>query len=103
MPLTFDSRAYNVVGVDGQEFHVRPIGGQFHVIRSRCPHRGGPLRLGRIDGEVLVCPWHSTRVALSKCVGTAAPAVFRRSSSAIFVAIDGSGREPARLRWAAGP
>ena len=102
MPFTFDSRAYNVIGLDGQDFHVRAIAGRVHVVRSRCPHRGGPLRLGRIDGEAIVCPWHSSRVALAKCMGTAAPAVFRRSNNTIFVAVDGGGGGAAMLRWSAG-
>lgn len=97
MPLSFDARDYNVISVNGEELHVRSIAEQVYVLRSRCPHRGGPLRLGRIRDEVIVCPWHGTKVALSRCVAGAAPTVFRRSSNAVFVAIDAC--EDAMLRW----
>jgi len=26
-----------------------------------CPHQGGPLSEGQIDGEIVVCPWHQWR------------------------------------------
>ncbi len=32
---------------------------QFGVISGVCNHAGGPLADGRLDGEYVVCPWHS--------------------------------------------
>ena len=26
-----------------------------------CPHTGGPLELGRLEGDCVVCPWHGAR------------------------------------------
>ena len=33
--------------------------GQFGAISGVCNHSGGPLGRGRLDGEYVVCPWHS--------------------------------------------
>src|SRR6266498_2721589 len=34
------------------------IDGHLFAIDSVCPHQGGPLGEGVLDGEVLTCPWH---------------------------------------------
>ena len=34
-------------------------------INRRCPHQGGPLEKGRIEGNDLVCPWHGCRFSLT--------------------------------------
>src|SRR5688572_6479417 len=33
--------------------------GQFHAISGVCNHVGGPLGDGRLEGDYVVCPWHS--------------------------------------------
>ena len=30
----------------------------FYAIENRCPHRGGSLGDGMIDGNEISCPWH---------------------------------------------
>ena len=37
---------------------VFKVNGQFHAIANTCPHRGGPLGEGTLDGTVVTCPWH---------------------------------------------
>ncbi len=32
--------------------------GQIHAIDGICPHAGGPLSEGTLDGFVVTCPWH---------------------------------------------
>ena len=32
--------------------------GRFHATSPLCPHEGGPLAEGWIEGEAVVCPWH---------------------------------------------
>ena len=34
------------------------LNGQVHALDNTCPHAGGPLGEGKMDGEVVVCPWH---------------------------------------------
>jgi len=35
------------------------IGGTFHALTNLCPHRGGPLGQGFVDGSQVSCPWHN--------------------------------------------
>lgn len=34
------------------------IGGKFYACDDACPHAGGPLSEGYIDGTMVSCPWH---------------------------------------------
>ncbi len=34
------------------------VQGTFHALDGRCPHRGGPLGQGFLDGSLVSCPWH---------------------------------------------
>ena len=51
-------RAAEVV-VHGQAIALFNIGGTFHALDGRCPHRGGPLGQGFLDGSRVSCPWHN--------------------------------------------
>ena len=44
-------RAYALANVDGQ----------FYALDNNCPHNGGPLGKGTLDGRTLTCPWHGWR------------------------------------------
>lgn len=44
-----------------RELALFNIDGKFHCIDNLCPHRGGPLAEGMIDGCNVVCPWHGWR------------------------------------------
>jgi nitrite reductase (NADH) small subunit len=35
------------------------VGGELNAIDNWCPHRRGPLGQGWVEGESVVCPWHS--------------------------------------------
>ncbi len=35
------------------------IGGELAAVDNLCPHRHGPLGQGWVEGESVVCPWHS--------------------------------------------
>ncbi|MGZ9189035.1 MAG: Rieske (2Fe-2S) protein [Nitrospira sp.] len=37
------------------------VNGMFLAVDNTCPHAGGPLGEGALDGEVLECPWHGWR------------------------------------------
>ena len=34
------------------------VDGVFHALDGICPHQGGPLGKGRLQGCTLTCPWH---------------------------------------------
>lgn len=44
--------------VRGSEIAIFNIQGKFYAVDNLCPHQGGPLVAGKVEGEVLTCPWH---------------------------------------------
>ena len=53
-----DSR---VVEAEGRAIAVFNVDGAYYAIDNLCPHRGGPLADGDLDGAVIACPWHAWR------------------------------------------
>jgi NAD(P)H-dependent nitrite reductase small subunit len=47
------------VTVAGQPVALFNVGGTFHALANRCPHRGGPLGQGFVEGPQVSCPWHN--------------------------------------------
>ena len=43
----------------GQPVALCRIQGEWRAIGGVCPHRGGPLAYGALEGEHLLCPWHA--------------------------------------------
>jgi nitrite reductase/ring-hydroxylating ferredoxin subunit len=39
-------------------------GSQFYAISATCPHAGGPLDEGTLEGDVVECPWHGSRFCM---------------------------------------
>lgn len=35
------------------------VGGDVRVYENSCPHQGGPIGEGIVDGETITCPWHA--------------------------------------------
>jgi nitrite reductase/ring-hydroxylating ferredoxin subunit len=64
-----------VVDVAGRSVAVFNVGGSFYAIDNTCPHRGGPLGEGDVDGKVVVCPWHGWRWDVTTGANTNNPAV----------------------------
>jgi nitrite reductase/ring-hydroxylating ferredoxin subunit/uncharacterized membrane protein len=40
------------------------MNGTIHALTETCPHLGGPLSEGKLDGEGITCPWHGSRFCL---------------------------------------
>ena len=45
--------------VEGRPLCVANVDGSICVLDGTCPHEGGPLGEGTIEGGKLVCPWHA--------------------------------------------
>jgi nitrite reductase (NADH) small subunit len=45
--------------VKGRALCVGNVDGAVCVLDGTCPHEGGPLGEGTIEGGKLVCPWHA--------------------------------------------
>lgn len=46
------------VVANGRIFAIFHVDGAFHVLDGICPHAGGPLGQGTLNGCVVTCPWH---------------------------------------------
>jgi nitrite reductase (NADH) small subunit len=66
--------------VDGVGVCLANVDGRLAALDNWCPHRRGPLGQGWLEGEAVVCPWHSW--ALSTTTGVAEPP--ERASVDIF-------------------
>ncbi len=46
------------VQAGNRELALCNVGGKLYCVDNLCPHAGGPLAQGALQGEMLVCPWH---------------------------------------------
>ena len=77
--------AMTMVVLHGHRIGLYRVGGTFHALADRCPHRGAPLCTGmiatpvQVDGETVVlgprrsivrCPWHKWEfeIASGRCL-----------------------------------
>lgn len=44
--------------VGDKEIVVANVEGKFYAIAAKCPHMGGPLVEGKLEGCIITCPWH---------------------------------------------
>ena len=44
--------------VAGQRIAVFNVGGTLYAVEDTCPHAGGPLSEGQVEGSKVTCPWH---------------------------------------------
>jgi nitrite reductase/ring-hydroxylating ferredoxin subunit len=45
--------------VGDREIALFNVAGSYYALENACPHQGGPLAEGYIDGTVVTCPWHA--------------------------------------------
>ncbi|MBB5057640.1 nitrite reductase (NADH) small subunit [Granulicella aggregans] len=45
--------------VNGIQICLANLNGELAALDNLCPHRQGPLGQGWIEGEAVICPWHS--------------------------------------------
>jgi len=50
--------------------------GLLHAIGAVCSHAGGPLQEGKLEGEVVTCPWHYSRFRFGDGKVVGGPATF---------------------------
>ena len=67
--------AARVVEADGRTIALFNVDGAYHCIDNACPHRGGPLGEGDLEGRVVSCPWHAWRWDVTTGANTNNPAV----------------------------
>jgi nitrite reductase/ring-hydroxylating ferredoxin subunit len=86
-----------VVEAAGRTVAVFNVDGTYYAIDNACPHRGGPLGEGDVEGTVVSCPWHAWRWDVRTGANVNNPAVrvacfpVRVEAQGIFVDLDGQG------------
>ncbi|MFQ5693573.1 MAG: Rieske (2Fe-2S) protein [Nitrospinota bacterium] len=50
-----------LVEVGGKRIALLRTEDGYAAIDDVCPHRGGPLSDGEVEGNEVVCPWHGAR------------------------------------------
>ena len=49
------------VQLQGHEILLARIGDSFYAVSNRCPHLGGDLSAGGLEGTVVTCPRHKSQ------------------------------------------
>ena len=49
-----------VVNLGGEEIAIANVDGIYFAFGNFCPHEGGPLGEGELEGTAVTCPWHFT-------------------------------------------
>lgn len=57
--------AMRVAELDGHVLLVAHVGGKYYVTDARCPHLGGHLENGVLEGTVVTCPRHHSQFDLT--------------------------------------
>jgi nitrite reductase (NADH) small subunit/3-phenylpropionate/trans-cinnamate dioxygenase ferredoxin subunit len=53
-----------IVVVKGTRVALFNCDGVYYAIRNQCPHMGGDLGEGLLQGDVVTCPWHGWRFSV---------------------------------------
>jgi nitrite reductase/ring-hydroxylating ferredoxin subunit len=61
--------------IDGKRIAIFNTGGELHAIDDECPHQGGPLGEGDLDGTIVTCPWHAWMYDVTTGVNTDDPTI----------------------------
>ncbi|RLC59841.1 MAG: Rieske (2Fe-2S) protein [Chloroflexi bacterium] len=51
--------------VRGREILLARVEGKYYATDNRCPHMGGKLSQGELEGTIVTCPRHSSQFDLS--------------------------------------
>jgi 3-phenylpropionate/trans-cinnamate dioxygenase ferredoxin subunit len=56
--------AMKMFSVGGHEYMVARVGDQYYATDNHCPHMGGNLSQGKLNGTVVTCPRHGSQFDL---------------------------------------
>ncbi len=75
------------VDVEGRRIALFNMQGAVYAIDDTCPHRGGPLGEGELDGVTVTCPWHGATFDVRTGAVTGPPA--RNGVQSFHVRVEG--------------
>ena len=47
------------------EILIARLGGKYYATQNKCPHFGGDLSKGKLEGSIITCPRHSSQFDLT--------------------------------------
>ena len=100
--VTLDPAERALVELDGRRFVLlTPEPGVSYLVNAVCPHRGGPLHLGQLEGGAAMvrCPWHGRRIALRHLKLEALPLIRWRDRAVAVVPAGAVTSEAAAAPW----
>lgn len=53
-----------MVMVEEQEILIAKVGDKYYATQNRCPHMGGNLSKGKLEGTIVTCPVHGSQFDL---------------------------------------
>ena len=53
------------VDIHGREILLARVDGKYYATGNRCPHLGGNLSEGKLEGTVITCPRHASQFDLA--------------------------------------
>ena len=57
----------------GVEYFLLSANGELYLVPNACPHRGGPLKFGRLNAAgALVCPMHGNAFSIESLIANPA-------------------------------
>jgi 3-phenylpropionate/trans-cinnamate dioxygenase ferredoxin component len=59
--VSMEDGSLKEINIDGQEIVLAKINGQYYAAQNRCPHLGGQLHLGKLQGNIITCPRHGSQ------------------------------------------
>lgn len=51
--------------VQGHEIMLARVGENYYAVNNRCPHLGGDLSAGTLEGTIITCPRHKSQFDIS--------------------------------------
>jgi NAD(P)H-dependent nitrite reductase small subunit len=74
-----------LVEINHKRIALFNVGGRYYAIDDMCPHRGGPLSKGEVEGTTVVCPWHDASFDLATGAVMRSPAATGVATYAVRV------------------
>lgn len=65
----------SIYEIDGHSIAVWSLDGKFYAYENVCPHRGGPVGEGDVDGKIVTCPWHGWTYDITTGISLVRPTV----------------------------
>jgi 3-phenylpropionate/trans-cinnamate dioxygenase ferredoxin component len=53
------------VVVAGKEILLTRVGSVYYAVQNKCPHMGGDLSAGKLEGKIVTCPRHGSQFDIS--------------------------------------